>query len=135
MKVSVYHNVATDDKDRLCGMLDGYEPQHPVTLVAELDFTEADVPSFEPPFGSDSDQAVLNAVWILFNVGDDPDYGTPDPRAVIYRMRRNRSLSVGDVVSIDGRWYACRSVGWESIDPPRIESITLHGTTPYTVSS
>lgn len=37
--------------------------------------------------------AICEALWRLLNIGDDPDFGTPDPRAVAYRQRGNRSLS------------------------------------------
>ncbi|HEY0697395.1 MAG TPA: hypothetical protein VGD43_06255 [Micromonospora sp.] len=44
---------------------------------------------------------MLSDVYRLFNVGHDPQFGTPDPRAVVYRERGNRSLSVGDVVALN----------------------------------
>src|SRR5690348_15190281 len=33
VKVTVYHNVAADDAGRHLGILDGYQPDHPVTPV------------------------------------------------------------------------------------------------------
>ncbi|MBS2537096.1 hypothetical protein KGQ20_30500 [Catenulispora sp. NF23] len=43
---------------------------------------------------------ICDSVWALLNVGDDPQAGTPDPRAVNYRRRGHRSLSVGDVAAV-----------------------------------
>lgn len=52
-----------------------------------------------------------------FNVGD------PHDNAVVrqYRDAGHRSLSMGDVVVIDGRAYTCAAVGWtlvENFSPP-----------------
>ena len=67
----------------------------------------------------------------LFNVGEDPAFGPPHPRAVDYRRCGNRSLSVGDVVAVDGRFYACASTGWAALkDRPLIDQRRTHGTTP-----
>lgn len=57
------------------------------------------------PMGHD-DQALLNEAWNLFNVGVGP---VSDE----YRGLKLRSLSKGDVVGIDGRFYSCESVGWK----------------------
>jgi hypothetical protein len=118
--VRVFHNTARDANDRPIAMLDGYAAAHVVTCVAEctVDSTGA------------TDLAVCDEAYRLFNVGDDPEFGTPDPEAVEYRARRNRSLSVGDVVSVDGRHYACDPRGWRAIDPPRVDTVTTYGTTP-----
>ena len=62
---------------------------------------------------------------------EDPAFGPPDPRAVDYRLCRNRSLSVGDIVAVDGRFYACEPSGWQALQhAPRIDQRTTHGTTP-----
>jgi hypothetical protein len=50
---------------------------------------------------TDSQSALENAAEELFaryNVGDDPTFGTPHSDAIDYRAKRNRSLSVGDVL-------------------------------------
>ncbi len=119
MRVTVYHNCATDEHGRHLGMLDGYEPGHPVTPVADLN-----IPGPADPF------KVLDHVYFLFNVGDDSSFGTPYDVAVEYRKRRNRSLSMGDVARIDGDWYGLLEDGWAPIAEPKIEITTLHGTTP-----
>lgn len=40
--------------------------------------------------------------------------------AADYRRRADRSLRTGDVVAIDGDFYACAGLGWEPIDTPFI---------------
>lgn len=78
----------------------------------------------------------LESVFELFNVGHDPDFvNPPDPRALDYHDRANRSLSTGDVVGIKdqhgARFYACASIGWDLLDqPPTIDNRELPGTTP-----
>lgn len=46
----------------------------------------------------------------------------PDTRelAAAYQRRADRSLQPGDVVAIDGTFYACAGLGWERIDAPFI---------------
>ena len=91
------------------------------------------------PGGPDSDSpqhpdhlAILEQVFMLFNVGDDPAFGTPDPRAVAYRGQQLRSLSVGDVVALDDAFYACARLGWQHLDtaPDIIETTEPTGTDP-----
>lgn len=112
-RVTIFHNVATDHQGRHLGMLDGYGAGHPVIMVARYE-TEASDPCDE--------------AYFLFNVGHDPEFGKPSLIAQEYRFRGNRSLSVGDVVEYDRRYYACASAGWEPIDRPHI--LNLHGTAP-----
>lgn len=114
MRARVYHNIHPDH-------FFGYQPGHPVVLVFETE-----LPTYDP-------DANLGFLFHLLNVGDDPHFGTPDPRAVEYRRRRNRSLSVGDVVWLqDTVWRACASVGWTNIDAPTVVVEETHGTTPLT---
>lgn len=56
-----------------------------------------------------SDLAICNAAFEDFNVGD------PSANETVYRYRSagNRSLSVGDVVMVDGRAYGCGRFGWD----------------------
>jgi hypothetical protein len=124
MKINVYHNVAQDYAGRPLGMLDGYEITHELALVATVQVAEERGVQY-----ADSEHA--EAMFHLFNVGDDPEYGTPDPIAQEYRFRGNRSLSVGDVVEIDGRAYAVGRVGYRRI-PESVDLIVVdfhdHGT-------
>lgn len=108
--VRIYHNIADDH-------FFGYQTGHPIVLVCTLRQAAA------------SDEVILEQMFHLFNVGDDPDFGTPDPRAVEYRRRRNRSLSVGDVVDIAGRLYACAGTGWTPVTAPTLSTDSVPGTT------
>ena len=79
-----------------------------------------------------TDNDLLSMIFDLLNIGDDESMvGVPDPRAVDYRRCGNRSLSVGDVVSLGNHFYACASTGWDELeDAPRIEQRRSFGTTP-----
>lgn len=119
MNAKVYHNVARDDAGRHLGILDGYQPEHPVTLVFTTDLPPSD------------EMAACEELYRLLNVGDDPAFGQPDPRAEAYRRRGNRSLSMGDLVSLDGRFYACAEHGWKPLDTePTVVQARVPGTTP-----
>jgi hypothetical protein len=137
MLITVCHNVATDARGRGLNF-DGYSPHHP--LVPVFQYTE------ETPLNVTRDR-VLEATFHLFNVGDDPAFGTPDTRAVQYRARRNRSLSVGDVISLTcpvptinaqvqlrmTKWFTCASVGWTEL-PSAPTSFAHRASTPGTTA-
>jgi hypothetical protein len=75
----------------------------------------------DPAVGTTVDHgATLDHIFMLFNVGDDPAFGEPEPLAVAYRVCRLRSLSVGDVVALDETYFACASVGWRRLDVPPV---------------
>lgn len=105
-------------------MVSGYCPGDAVTEVFRYE-------------SRNTDGHPLPHAYDLCNVGDDPEFcDPPDSRAVDYRRRKNRSLSVGDVVAIadgDGeRWYAVASVGFDTLDtPPVVRGQQRFGTTPY----
>jgi hypothetical protein len=102
-QVRVYLNRETDPQGRPLGMLDGYSPEHRMSL--ELETTET----------APTVSTVCERMFHLLNVGDDPEFGPVDERAVEYRSRRNRSLSIGDVVEVDGCAYACARSGWTAV--------------------
>ncbi len=56
-----------------------------------------------------STAAALNWAFEEFNVGSGP-------AAHEYRSRRLRSLSAGDVVTVDGEAWLCTSLGWDCLD-------------------
>lgn len=120
--VTVYHNSQEDEHGRHVGMLDGYLHGHVLVPVAR--YTEDCI----------LDVHACELAFHLFNVGDDPTFGTPDERAIEYRRRGNRSLSKGDVVCIqedgDTRWYACADE-WELLPEEPIVMVghNGHGTT------
>ncbi|GAA2798971.1 hypothetical protein [Saccharopolyspora taberi] len=115
-RIRVFHNAERT------AMLGGYTAGHAVVEVYAYD--EPDVTA------ETTDVELADRAFELFNVGDDPDFGEVDHRAREYRDRRNRSLSVGDVVAVDGRFHACAAAGWRPIAPPQQARITQPGTTP-----
>lgn len=115
MKITVYHNLSRDNWFGLNRTIvenkaisKGFDYQyipasHPLVKVFEYDQPDVEL-----------DPAKLLAdIYRLFNVGDDPHFGTPSDLAKRYRSRRLRSLSVGDVVRIGDQAYSCESVGWQ----------------------
>lgn len=112
--VRVFHN-----NDVPTSMLDGYKPGHTVTEVYLY---------VEDPH---DDHVLLDRAFDLLSIGRDPEYGTPDERAVEYRGRGNRPLSVGDVVAIDDRFYAFDGGGRRRLDKqPTIRQHAAPGTVP-----
>lgn len=71
----------------------------------------------------------LETAFERLNVGDDPEFGTPHADALVYRMRGNQSLSVGDVVACDRSFYACAPSGWQPIAHPQLVTPVQPGTT------
>lgn len=55
------------------------------------------------------DHEILNRAYETFNIGQND-------LAQEYRAKGNRSLSVSDVVVIDGKAYLCASAGWDEIE-------------------
>lgn len=80
----------------------GYKSPHPMRLAAEY---YVDVALVE-----DGPFTVLNQAFEQLNI----DYPTAE-WAKEYRARRNRSLSVGDVVVVGEQAYACEPVGWKPV--------------------
>lgn len=80
--------------------------------------------------------AVGDHVFMLLSIGDDPQFGTPDPLAVEYRARGNRNLSMGDVVALscgpdaDPDYYAISSAGFIPVEVPNIVTVTGRCTIP-----
>lgn len=151
MRVTVWHNISTDQHTRNLGMMDGYEPGHALVPVAVLDVgtpqglkvATDELTEEERLRLNNALHAILDKAYEVFNVSDDPSFGTPNPLAVEYRKRKNRSLSVGDVIqlstrrpsehpiSASDRWSKCTSFGWTPIEAPVWFAIgaSCHGTT------
>ena len=115
MRIRVFHNTELDATAL------GYMTGQLVVEVYAYDDTTSPTP-----------EAALANAYRLFNVGDDPAFGTPSPDALAYRASQNRSLSVGDVVACDDTFHACDPIGWRLIGPPKIIVLALPGTTPAT---
>lgn len=131
MHVMIHHNISDH------AMINGYRVGDDVVVVAEYDVEVAD------PDRAAIDVSVLEDAFDRFNVGDDPLFtlaqrvhvlnpeAVPVPPGVdtlafVYRQRKNRSLSVGDVVEIDGRAYACAKVGWTRLQGPLHKVRRIH---------
>lgn len=63
---------------------------------------------------------VCEDVYQLLNTGENPENGKPDARAADYRNQGHRSLSVSDLLCVDGSWYSCDAVGFSKAEPPRV---------------
>lgn len=132
MKIRIYHNISRDASFGLNTVIGptgerGAGERHPLVWVFEYEITAIDTSRIEEPIDLgqlpgdvlwydgtdpqsaliDADQVALNHAFEEFNIGEGH-------LAQAYRARRLRSLSVGDVVMIDGRIYSCESAGWSS---------------------
>ena len=107
--ITVFHNISSDGMGRHAGF-SGYQPGHALAPVARYTRPSHDV------------FTLAEHAFMIFNVGDDPSFGEPNPLAVEYRSRKNRSLSVGDVVLVQtadqDTWLSCESFGFDRIDVP-----------------
>jgi hypothetical protein len=117
--VDVFHNVFHDDKGIGVGFL-GYEPAHPMTKV----FT------FEAVVGAGAAvESILEQAFELCTVGETAT-------ALAYSSRRLRYLRTGDVIAVDGTFYAVESRGFRQLDTaPTFELGTYSGTTPISVAA
>jgi hypothetical protein len=109
-RIELFHNV---NRDAGFGLNTVFMRKDPGGYVKEMQAGAHElVRVFECDIPWTNDRAsvdpVLNKVWCLFNVGSDE-------LAAQYRARNLRSLSVGDVIFIDGAGYSCESVGWEPV--------------------
>jgi hypothetical protein len=97
--VTIYHNISRDAFFGFnYGNEDGNSP-HYLVKVFKFDSSR---------LRGDS-AGILAGCFHEFNVGETP-------LAAEYRARRLRSLSVGDIVDIDGRAYSCERVGWKPVN-------------------
>ncbi|MFI5501103.1 hypothetical protein ACIA5E_18750 [Nocardia asteroides] len=88
-------------------MIHGYRPSETFLL--------ADRFLLDNPDTSSEDTVVLERVFAALN--DHPRYDDADHTRRWYR-RGHRSLSVGDVVALGIRHYACTPHGWRHVPPP-----------------
>jgi hypothetical protein len=113
--IRIFHNAARDDEGRNLGFF-GHKPEQPMVLV------------FAYTRSLPSDDHALEDAYREFNIGEGP-------LARDYRERKLRSLSVGDVVAIGDRYYACADAGWERLSVPIVlaapeQRVDLYGSTP-----
>ncbi|MFE9324051.1 hypothetical protein ACIHDR_41550 [Nocardia sp. NPDC052278] len=101
VRVRVYLNTATP------AMLAGYQPGASLALAY----------AFRIPIdGPTTDEVLLERVFAAFN--DHPQRDDDHTHTDAWYSKRLRSLSVGDVVALDDRAYACASLGWTPIPAP-----------------
>lgn len=111
-KIEIYHNVSRDGFFGLNAVLDAdgkrearsQADQHPLVKV------------FEYETWPETDDRLCEAAFHIFNVGTSAT-------AKAYRDRNLRSLSVGDVVTVDGRAYSCESAGFKARYPDELRFV------------
>ena len=110
--VSVYLNTTEDWAGRPIGMMDGFQPEHTFAKAISYDTELAGA--------VDKDKLIdiAERACFLFNVGDDPSFGTPDELALQYRADGHRSLSVGDLVLVGESCLAVGRFGWDVVALP-----------------
>ncbi|WP_043737152.1 hypothetical protein [Nocardia asiatica] len=108
VRVRVYLN--TDPT----ALLTGYQPHTPVALAYEF------VLRVDPTTATD--KVLLERVFAAFN--DHPEHDDDQIHTDTWYAKGMRgvaglrSLSVGDLVGLDDRHYACRSYGWTRVPAP-----------------
>lgn len=88
-------------------LLHGYTPASPLVLAYEYTVPAGDAPA---------DAVILERAFAVFN--GHPEHPDDYPHADAWADKSLRSLSVGDVVAIDDRHYACESAGWMRVAAP-----------------
>lgn len=69
------------------------------------------------PFTIDIDgEDELDTIFEKLNVGDNPLATEKNQHWLIEHDVCHTSMSVGDVVQLDDRYFVCAGVGWEEID-------------------
>ena len=87
-----YLNEEKDEQGRNVGFF-GYEDGHKL------------VEAYRGSVEGDNEGEVLDSLFEIFNIHHPKDY-------------RNRSMSVGDVVRVNGKFFAVASIGFEEIKIP-----------------
>lgn len=94
MKIKVYLN------KRMMAMADGFKPED---IDMENVYNIEPRPYMERDNDKWTDAEILEWVFTLLNIDHPADY-------------KRRSLSTGDIVGLDGRYYACQPLGWARIE-------------------
>jgi hypothetical protein len=72
---------------------------------------------FETPRSDRTDKQVLSALFAGFG-------NHPEESMEVWRKFSMRSMSVGDCVQLDDKWYQCANVGWKEVSEARVDEIT-----------
>lgn len=113
VRVEAFHNLDTE--------ADRYQHGHRVTRVFAIQ-----EPGGEPA-------AVCAEIHRLLTIGDAPCGRRPDPRAVAYRRRGNRGLSLGDIIAITGPTgtaYYALTLTYAPVRPPHRTDEPFYATIP-----
>lgn len=99
----------------------GYTPDKPLAFatrfVLDTAIREADLEILQRICDAAfDDQVVLDRIFAALN--GHPDHGDEALTDHWYGLG-HRSLSVGDVVALGSRHYACTPTGWRHVPPPR----------------
>ena len=101
-KANVYQFNYKDLKDKDCAIVFGGVNQEMVDRLYKKEFAcSLDRPCFE---NMDNWEQISEEIFMLFNMNDRPN------------GKVNRSISVGDIVEIDGVAYVCASFGFEKAE-------------------
>lgn len=130
---AIFHNIAQDELGRSPALLRGYKPGDPMVEVFRWTEDNLVMPA--------TDGRAADRAFFMFNVGHQPEMnagGQPNPVALEYRGRHLRSLSVGDIVVIDGRAHAVESFGFQPV--AALDNVTdqvpatVHGTVAWAIN-
>lgn len=72
---------------------------------------------FELPWLYRTDKVILDEIFAGFG-------NHPLKRLAVWENAKMRSMSVGDCVQLDDKWYQCANVGWNEIMEARVDEIT-----------
>lgn len=112
MMISIFHNISRNADAGLNRPRRGAAPadRHPLIQVFTFTMPREKLTAIHDT--EDRRQAIcdrlLDIIYREFNVGTSE-------LAAAYRARKLRSLSVGDVVMLDSRIYACEPAGWRRV--------------------
>jgi hypothetical protein len=105
--VTIYLNVQYDATGHLSGMLDGYQAGDEVTPV--FTYCPWDKSDYTPVM-------LAEDAFRLFNAPEESITQKYDLKITLrYRANKLRSLSVGDLVMIDGEVFACEKMGFRHL--------------------
>lgn len=99
-KIRVYINTSPTKFRRVPG---GYAYGDPLEQALEFDLETEDV------------NMALDCTFHALNVDNSPGFGTLTSAAILRYHLQYPSLSVGDVVEVNGYKYACEPTGWKAI--------------------
>ena len=124
MRITIFHNVATDGYGRHVGF-DGYQPGQPVVPVFAHDVELLDG-------GIEELQVIAELAFKTFNADPELLAGRQRDLATRYRGLLLRSLSVGDVVRAGLIPLACDPAGFRVVPADLNEvRVSQHGTRPF----